>query len=46
MRLTGDQGSHVLRSMADANCLIVVPQGTSEIAAGEAVAIIPLGPIG
>ena len=46
VRLTGDQGSHVLRSMADANCLIVVPQGTSEIAAGEAVAIIPLGPIG
>jgi len=46
VRLTGDQGSHVLRSMADANCLIVVPQGTSEVAAGEPVEIIPLGPIG
>jgi len=45
VRLTGDQGSHVLRSMADANCLIVVPQGTSEVAAGAAVEIIPLAPI-
>src|SRR5439155_156985 len=34
VRLTGDQGSHVLRSMADANCLVVVPQGTSEVRAG------------
>ena len=46
VRLTGDQGSHVLRSMADANCLVVVPLGTSEVAAGTAVDIIPLGPIG
>jgi molybdopterin molybdotransferase len=46
VRLTGDQGSHVLRSMADANCLIVVPQGTSEVAAGQPVDIIPLAPIG
>jgi molybdopterin molybdotransferase len=45
VRLTGDQGSHVLRSMADANCLIVVPQGTSEVAAGAPVEIIPLAPI-
>ena len=45
VRLTGDQGSHVLRSMADANCLIVVPQGTGEVAAGSVVEIIPLGPI-
>lgn len=45
VRLTGDQGSHVLRSMADANCLIVVPQGTSEVAAGNEVDIIPLAPI-
>jgi molybdopterin molybdotransferase len=35
VRLTGDQGSHVLRSMADANCLIVVPLGTSQIRAGD-----------
>jgi molybdopterin molybdotransferase len=46
VRLTGDQGSHVLRSMADANCLIVVPRGTSEVPAGAAVDILPLAPIG
>ena len=45
VRLTGDQGSHVLRSMADANCLVVVPQGTAEVRAGEPVEIIPLTPI-
>ncbi len=45
VRLTGDQGSHVLRSMADANCLVIVPQGTSEVAAGTPVEIIPLAPI-
>ena len=45
VRLTGDQGSHVLRSMADANCLIVVSLGTAEVAAGEPVEIIPLAPI-
>jgi molybdopterin molybdotransferase len=45
VRLTGDQGSHVLRSMADANCLMVVQQGTSEVPAGATVEIIPLAPI-
>jgi molybdopterin molybdotransferase len=45
VRLTGDQGSHVLSSMADANCFIVVPQGTSEVPAGSRVEIIPLAPI-
>ena len=45
VRLTGDQGSHVLRSMADANCLIVVPQGINEVPAGGEVEIIPLAPI-
>jgi molybdopterin molybdotransferase len=45
VRLTGDQGSHVLRSMADANCLIVIPQGTGPVPAGAAVDIIPLAPI-
>jgi molybdopterin molybdotransferase len=44
VRLTGDQGSHVLRSMADANCLIVVPQGTSDVPAGSPVEVIPLAP--
>jgi molybdopterin molybdotransferase len=45
VRLTGDQGSHVLRSMADANCLVVVPQGTAVVPAGSPVEIIPLAPI-
>ena len=45
VRLTGDQGSHVLRSMADANCFIVVPQGTNEVPPGAEVEIIPLSPI-
>jgi molybdopterin molybdotransferase len=45
VRLTGDQGSHVLRSMADANCLVVVPLGTSEVPAGAPVEILPLAPI-
>jgi molybdopterin molybdotransferase len=45
VRLTGDQGSHVLRSMADANCLIVMPQGNGSVPAGAEVDIIPLAPI-
>jgi len=45
VRLTGDQGSHVLRSMADANCLVIAPLGTSDVAAGSPVEIIPLAPI-
>lgn len=45
VRLTGDQGSHVLRSMADANCLVVLPQGAGSLPAGAEVDIIPLAPI-
>ena len=45
VRLTGDQGSHVLRSMADANCLVIVPLGVSDVAEGESVEIIPLAPL-
>ena len=45
VKLTGNQGSHVLRSMADANCLVRVLPGDREVAAGEAVEIIPLAPI-
>ena len=41
--LTGDQGSHVLRSMADANCLIPVAAGTGRLAAGSVVQVIMLG---
>jgi len=45
VRLTGDQGSHVLRSMADANCLIVMPAGTESLPSGAEVDIIALAPV-
>ena len=45
VRLTGDQGSHVLRSMADANCLVIVPQETGRVPAGGPVEILELAPI-
>jgi molybdopterin molybdotransferase len=45
VRLTGDQGSHVLRSMADANCLVIVPQQKGSVPAGAAVEIMALAPI-
>jgi molybdopterin molybdotransferase len=44
VRLTGDQGSHVLRSMAAANCLVILPQGAGSLPAGAEVDIIPLAP--
>lgn len=40
VRLTGPQGSGILRSMSLANCLIDAPAGVSEIEAGETVAVI------
>ena len=45
VKLTGNQGSHVLRSMADANCLVRVPPGQGELAAGAAIEVIPLAPL-
>ncbi len=36
---TGNQKSSVLRSMSEANCLIVVPENTTRMKAGERVAI-------
>jgi molybdopterin molybdotransferase len=45
VKLTGNQGSHVLRSMADGNCLVQVLPGDREVAAGSAVEIIPLVPL-
>ncbi len=36
---TGNQKSSILRSMSDANCLIIIPENTTEIKAGEKVAI-------
>jgi molybdopterin molybdotransferase len=36
---TGNQKSSVLRSMSDANCLIIIPENVTRVSAGEKVAI-------
>jgi molybdopterin molybdotransferase len=36
---TGNQSSGVLRSMSSANCLIIIPENTTKVSAGEKVAI-------
>jgi molybdopterin molybdotransferase len=36
---TGNQNSHVLRSMSGANCLIIIPENITKVKAGEKVAI-------
>lgn len=38
---TGIQGSHMLRSMSQANCFIVLPQASGDVAAGSTVTILP-----
>jgi molybdopterin molybdotransferase len=40
VRLTGPQGSGILRSMSLANCLIDVPEGPKRVEAGETVTVI------
>jgi molybdopterin molybdotransferase len=39
VRTTGPQGSGILRSMAEANCLIVVPEDRGSVTAGETVRV-------
>lgn len=41
VELTGQQGSGVLRSMAEANCMIVLDPEQSSVLAGQPVSIIP-----
>ncbi len=41
VRLTGNQGSGVLRSMVEANCFIVLPEGGTSVAAGDLVEVQP-----
>jgi molybdopterin molybdotransferase len=41
VRLSGNQGSGVLRSMADANCFIVLPEDSGSVAAGDLVDVQP-----
>ncbi len=42
VRTTGDQGSGILSSMSRANCFIVLPAETGNVAAGEPVDVQPL----
>lgn len=39
VRVTGDQGSGILRSMAEANCFIVLPTDQGNVAAGTMVEV-------
>lgn len=39
---TGGPGSHLIASLASANCLIVLDENVSEVAAGSRVTVIPL----
>ncbi len=41
VRTTGGQGSGILRSMSDANCLIVLHHDSAHIAQGSAVEVLP-----
>jgi molybdopterin molybdotransferase len=41
VRLAGNQGSGVLRSMADANCFIVLPEAAGSVAEGDPVLVQP-----
>jgi len=40
VRLTGAQGSGILRSMSDANCIIVLDDAQSDVAAGDLVQVV------
>ena len=40
VRVTGAQGSGILRSMSEANCMIVLPESQANVAAGELVEIV------
>ncbi|WP_404969756.1 bifunctional molybdopterin-guanine dinucleotide biosynthesis adaptor protein MobB/molybdopterin molybdotransferase MoeA [Vibrio campbellii] len=42
VRTTGKQGSGILRSMSEANCLIEISPAADTVKAGESVTIIPL----
>ena len=39
VRVTGDQGSGILRSMSEANCFIILPEGQGSVAAGSIVEV-------
>ncbi len=41
VRLSGNQGSGVLRSMVEANCFIILPEGGDNVSAGDMVEVQP-----
>ncbi len=41
VHLTGAQGSGILRSMSDANCMVVLPHDTGSIDAGQTIDALP-----
>ncbi|MDP3843144.1 MAG: molybdopterin molybdotransferase MoeA [Oxalobacteraceae bacterium] len=41
VRITGSQGSGILRSMSEANCMVVLQHEQGNVAAGEAVDVLP-----
>lgn len=45
IRLAGAQGSHVLGGLSDANALAVVPADVTQVAPGDVLPAIPLGPV-
>ncbi|XIF77767.1 gephyrin-like molybdotransferase Glp [Kutzneria buriramensis] len=42
VKLVGGPGSHLLNALAVANCLVIVPEGVGEVAAGDAVTVVGL----
>ncbi len=40
VRITGSQGSGILRSMTEANCMVVLPDERGNVAAGELVDVV------
>jgi molybdopterin molybdotransferase len=38
----GGPGSHLIGSLALSNCLVVIPEGTTEVQTGEQVTVMPL----
>jgi molybdopterin molybdotransferase len=42
VRVTGEQGSGILRSMAEANCFIILPDVQGNVASGTLVEVQPM----
>lgn len=40
VRITGSQGSGILRSMSEANCMVILPHEQGDVAAGELVEVV------